>query len=69
MSPDFDILGVYIPSLVVWIGIAYALSRGFRVLLTRTNGYQFFWHPSLFALAFFMVLLGIVTMLGRAINL
>lgn len=58
MTGEFDILGVYVPSLLVWLLLALALGSLVRRGLTRTGLYRHIWHPPLFDAAIFLLLLG-----------
>lgn len=58
MTAEFDILGVYVPSLLVWAVLALALSGLLRRIFTRAGLYRRLWHPPLFDAAVFILLLG-----------
>ena len=58
MTAEFDILGVYVPSLLVWAVLALALSGLLRRIFTRAGLYHRLWHPPLFDAAVFILLLG-----------
>jgi hypothetical protein len=65
MSPDFDIFGVFVPSLLVWMTVAYVLHRLARTVTNKAGIRQFVWHPQLFDLAVYVILLGAVLLLFR----
>lgn len=64
MRFDIDIAGVLIPSLLVWLLVAYGLSTLLRPLLRRIGLYRLVWHPALFDLAIYVCLLGGVVYLS-----
>ncbi|KQT45506.1 hypothetical protein ASG52_15220 [Methylobacterium sp. Leaf456] len=60
MSGEFDLYGVFVPSLAAWMLIAFALSLPLRRGLAWAGFYRFVWHRPLFDLALYVVLLGAV---------
>jgi hypothetical protein len=58
MTGEFDILGVYVPSLLVWLLLALLLGSLVRRGLARAGLYRHIWHPPLFDAAIFLLLLG-----------
>jgi protein AaeX len=64
---EFDIYGVYFPIFVVFAGIALVLMHVVRRLLDAFAFYRFVWHPPLFDLAVYVILLGAVTVAGASI--
>ncbi|MDB5375473.1 MAG: hypothetical protein JWP04_4115 [Belnapia sp.] len=58
MMAEFDILGVYVPALLVWALLALLLGGLLRRSFTRAGLYQRIWHPPLFDAAVFLLLLG-----------
>jgi hypothetical protein len=64
MIGEFNLYGIYFPWLlvlgVVTLGVAWALRR----LLARAGLYRLVWHPALFDLALFVVLLYGVTLIS-----
>jgi len=51
MSGEFDIGGVFAPSLLIWGLVALILSLPLRWLLARTGAYRLVWHRGLFDIA------------------
>ena len=65
MIGEFDIGGVFVPSLLVAAVIAFGVTSVVRLSLRRLHLYRFVWHAGLFDLALFVVLLwaiGMVTL-------
>ncbi|GGP24096.1 DUF1656 domain-containing protein [Silvimonas iriomotensis] len=58
MSGEIDIYGVYIPSLLAWMVIAFFVTGGLRFVLARIGFYKLVWHRSLFNLALYVLVLG-----------
>lgn len=58
MTGEFDILGVYVPSILVWLLLALVLGSLVRRGFTRAGLYRHIWHPPLFDAAIFLLLLG-----------
>lgn len=59
MIGEFDIDGVFIPSLLVAAVIAFCLTSVVRWSLRRLHFYRLVWHAGLFDVALFVVLLWI----------
>ena len=60
MRHEIDIYGVLVPSLLLWLVVAYALSSLLRRLMQRFDLYRLVWHRALFNFAMFVCLLGVV---------
>ena len=58
MFGDFDIFGVYVPRILVLALVAYVLNLVLRRILARAGLYRLVWHPALFDLALFVLVLG-----------
>lgn len=58
MTGEFDILGVFVPSLLVWLVLALLLGSLVRQGMNRAGLYRHVWHPPLFDAAIFLLLLG-----------
>jgi len=65
MIGDLDISGVFLPTLLVLMGIAYVLFLVVHGLLTRLHFYRLVWHRALFNVGLYAVLLGAVDTLSR----
>jgi hypothetical protein len=61
MKPEFDIYGVFIPTLALLALAAYLLSIVLRRLLDRIGFYKIVWHRPLFDMALLVsILAGLV---------
>ena len=58
MIGEVSLYGIYVPWLLLLARLALALSRGLSYLLARAGFYRLVWHPALFDLAMFVVVLG-----------
>lgn len=58
MFGDFNLFGVYVPRILVLALIAYVLNLVLRRVLARLGVYRLVWHPGLFDLALYVLVLG-----------
>ena len=58
MIPEAAFGGVLLPGLLVAALAAGALTLALRRLLSRVGFYRLVWHPTLFTLALFVLILG-----------
>lgn len=63
-----DIHGVLVPSLLLWIIVAYVLSAILRRLMQRFDLYRLVWHRALFDFSIFVCLLGGVVYLSEYLS-
>jgi len=68
MRHEIDIYGVLVPSLLLWLIVAYALSALVRRLMQRFDLYRLVWHPALFNFAIFVCLLGVVVYVSELLR-
>jgi uncharacterized protein DUF1656 len=64
MRYEIDIAGVLVPTLLLWLIVAYGLSLLLRALLQRMGFYRLVWHRALFDLAIYACILGGVVYLS-----
>jgi hypothetical protein len=64
MRYELDIAGVLVPSLLLWLVVAYVLSALLSAQLRRLGFYRLVWHRALFDFAVFVCLLGGVVYLS-----
>ena len=57
MIGEYSLYGIYLPWLLVLAGVALALSWVARKALAAIGFYRLVWHPALFDLALFVVIL------------
>ena len=58
MTGHLDIYGVYVPLLLVAMLATYALNSLLTAGLRRLGFYRWVWHPPLFNLALYIIVLG-----------
>ncbi|MXN17925.1 DUF1656 domain-containing protein [Pseudooceanicola sp. GBMRC 2024] len=58
MSPDLDLAGVFLPTLLVLMLLCYAAFRLLHRALARIGLYRHVWHPALFDIALYVSLVG-----------
>lgn len=58
MFGDFNIFGVFVPRILILALVAYVLNLVLRRVLARLGVYRLVWHPGLFDLALFVLVLG-----------
>jgi len=67
MYGEFSLYGVFIPTLLGLMLAAFVLQNGLRVLLLRAGAYRSIWHPPLFNLAMYVLVLGGLVTLMRGV--
>jgi hypothetical protein len=60
MIGEFDVGGVFVPTLLLWAVVALALSVPLRRLLAWLGAYRLVWHRGLFDIALVVLLWGAV---------
>ena len=60
MTGEIDVYGIFIPTLLVWVGATLPLTAGIRRMLRRFGFYRLVWHRPLFDFALLVMVLGIV---------
>ncbi|MFM0323281.1 DUF1656 domain-containing protein [Caballeronia glebae] len=65
MIGEIDILGVFVPAVLVLMFIAYLLNLAIRNVLARVGFYRFVWHRSIFDLGIYVLLLGVVVIVSQ----
>jgi protein-S-isoprenylcysteine O-methyltransferase Ste14 len=58
MIGEVSLYGIFVPWLLLLALLALALSRALSLVLARAGFYRLVWHPALFDLALFVLLLG-----------
>ncbi len=56
MTPEIDIDGIFLSTLVPTALASFVLTVLVRKLLGRLGAYQYIWHPALFDAALFLIL-------------
>ncbi|WP_293765128.1 DUF1656 domain-containing protein [uncultured Aquitalea sp.] len=63
MIGEFEIYGVYFPSLLLMMTLAFGITALLRVLLAHIGFYRLVWHRSLMNFALYVIVLGALTAL------
>ena len=63
MIGELSLYGIYLPWLLLLALLALALSRTLSFVLARTGFYRLVWHPALFDLALYVIVLGALDLL------
>lgn len=63
MRSEIDLLGLYVPGLLICALIASVAWFIIDALMLRVAGWRVFWHPPLARLALYFILLGLVVAL------
>jgi hypothetical protein len=58
MIKEIDIYGVFLPSVLVWMIVAFLLNILARRWLSLIGFYQYVWHRPLFDIALYVILVG-----------
>lgn len=69
MTGHLDLYGVFVPTLLALLLAAYLIKGALRGLLTRLGFYRLVWHPPLFNLALYVLVLGLLFILVPGIRL
>ena len=65
MTGEFSFFGMYFPVLMFTSLIALVATRLISLFLARTGFYRHIWHPPLFDVALFFVVLGLLVTLYK----
>ncbi|VVE44893.1 membrane protein [Pandoraea morbifera] len=68
MSGEIDIYGVFVPTLLALMVVAFVLTGALRFVLARLGFYKLVWHRSLFNLAVYIIALGGIVAIARAFH-
>ncbi|MER5171196.1 DUF1656 domain-containing protein [Thioclava sp. GXIMD2076] len=58
MRPEYDVMGVFVPTLMLLGLVCYGLFRMLHHVLAQRGLYRHVWHPALFDIALYFTLLG-----------
>jgi hypothetical protein len=65
MIGDLDVSGIFLPTFLALMGIAYLIFLVVHAVLSRTHFYRLVWHRALFNVGLYALLLGAVDTLSR----
>jgi hypothetical protein len=64
---ELDIGGIYLPTLLGIMGLAYGLFLALHAVLNRLHFYRLVWHRALFNIALYAVLVSAVDVICRSL--
>jgi hypothetical protein len=65
MIGEIDVYGVYLPAILVLMLVAYLLCLVVTRVFAFVGLYRFVWHRSIFDLAIYVIVLGIVVIVSH----
>ncbi|CAD6527296.1 DUF1656 domain-containing protein [Paraburkholderia sabiae] len=65
MIGEIDVLGVFVPAVLVLMFIAYLINLAIRTVLARVGFYRLVWHRSIFDLGIYVLVLGLVVIVSH----
>ena len=65
MIAELNLYGVFVPSLFLWMLVAFAILLVLRRALVHGNAYILIWHRPLFDIALYVIILGAVVFLSK----
>jgi Protein of unknown function (DUF1656) len=65
MISEIDIYGVYLPAALVLMLVSYLFCLVVTRVFARVGLYRFVWHRSIFDLAIYVIVLGIVVIVSH----
>jgi hypothetical protein len=65
MIGEIDVLGVFVPAVLVLMFIAYLVNLVIRNVLARIGFYRLVWHRSIFDLGIYVIVLGLVVIVSH----
>jgi hypothetical protein len=65
MIGEIDIFGVFVPTILVLMLIAYLINLVIRALLGRVGFYRLVWHRSIFDLSIYVLVLAVVVVVSH----
>jgi len=68
MIEEIDLYGVFLPSLLVWIVLAFLIILVLRRALAAFGIYKYVWHRPLFDMALYVVTVGVVVAIARSLQ-
>ncbi|AGG89182.1 hypothetical protein RHOFW510R12_11775 [Rhodanobacter sp. FW510-R12] len=67
MPGEFSLYGVFVPTLLALMVLAYVFKSMLRLGLARLGFYRIVWHPALFNSALYVIVLGLLFLLAQRI--
>jgi hypothetical protein len=68
MIGEFDLGGLFAPTLLLWAAVALLISLPLRRLLDWSGAYRFVWHRGLFDIALVLILWSAIAALAATLT-
>ncbi len=68
MTEEIDLYGVFLPSFLVWLVLAFVILLVLKRALAAFGLYKYVWHRPLFDLALYVVTAGAVVAIARSLQ-
>lgn len=65
---ETDLFGVYVAPISLMMIAAYAILFGLRKLATRLGWFEYIWHPGLFEVALYMIILSSIVLITASLH-
>ncbi|MDR0997117.1 MAG: DUF1656 domain-containing protein [Zoogloeaceae bacterium] len=65
MIGEIDLFGIFVPSILVLMLVAYLLNIGICMALTRLGFYRLVWHRAIFDLGIYVLVLGVLVFVSH----
>jgi hypothetical protein len=65
MIGEIDVYGVFLPAVLILMLVSYLLCQIVTRVFARVGLYRFVWHRSIFDLAIYVIVLGIVVIVSH----
>jgi hypothetical protein len=65
MIGEIDVYGVFLPAVLILMLVSYLLCLVLTRVFARVGLYRFVWHRSIFDLAIYVIVLGIVVIVSH----
>ena len=66
---EVNLFGVYVAPISLMMIVAYGVLYGFRRVAARRGWFAFVWHPGLFELALYLIILSTIVLLAAQLHL
>lgn len=65
MTNDVDLVGIFVPALLVLMLLAYGINLALRAVFARLGVYRFVWHRSIFDLGIYVITVGALVLITQ----
>ncbi|MFC0400632.1 DUF1656 domain-containing protein [Paraburkholderia rhizosphaerae] len=68
MIGEVNIVGVFVPAVLVLMLVSYVIKRGVVMLLSKLGAYRFIWHRPAFDFCVYVFIFGAVVLLTKRLG-